>query len=274
MQQQWQPPTPGAGQALPPVPGTRPPIPQPPSQMADPPVPRPPGSDGPAQQPQVAGAAPAEGAQQVAPKKAAPQPGPGTDHGLLEKTSGVRLSWHVWPESATAAESMAAPLGILYIPMKTVDGIARLEQDPVRCAVCGGALNLFSSVDMQSGRWHCPLCNGWSPLPASFAELKAPPAEMRSEHSTVEYELPGPSAGPSAVLIVADCSLPADEFARRGSIPRQPEPEPQPQRHPHSRVLSPIPSLLPAPCTPLPALPALPAPRSPLPAPCSLLPAP
>ena len=116
------------------------------------------------------------------------QPGPGVDFGALERTSGVRLSWHLWPESSEAAERMSVPLGVLYAPMHKVEGLQRLKQEPICCSLCGGVLNPFAAVDMASGRWRCPLCGAWTQLPPSYAQLTEAPPEMRPDHSTIECE--------------------------------------------------------------------------------------
>ena len=73
----------------------------------------------------------------------APQPGPGTDFKLLEERSGVRFSWHVWPHSPSEADSLAAPLGLLYSPMKPIDDLERIERDPVRCGHCAAVLKII-----------------------------------------------------------------------------------------------------------------------------------
>eukprot|EP00966_Prymnesium_polylepis_P064026 1484961-Prymnesium_polylepis.1 len=104
---------------------------------------------------------------------------------------------------------MAAPLGVLYAPMRAVEGLQRLQQEPVRCSMCSAVLNPFASVDMASGLWMCPICKSWSALPPSLARATEAPPEMRPDHTTIEYEVaPAASGGPAALLLVLDCSLP------------------------------------------------------------------
>jgi protein transport protein SEC23 len=114
---------------------------------------------------------------------------------------------------------MGAPFGLLYSPMRPIDGLVRLEREPVRCSHCAGVLNPFASVDIPSRRWHCPLCRSVSELPSEIAYASSEPAELKPECATIEYAIPqGPQliAG-SALLLVLDCSLPADESERLGA---------------------------------------------------------
>ena len=124
---------------------------------------------------------------------------------------------------------MAAPHGLLYSPLKTID---RLERpcEPARCGQCSAVLNPFAHVEPQSGRWCCPVCGAWSPLPPRLAQATSMPTELKPEHATIEYALPGGGGGggggaseaaaagaevgaPASMLFVLDCSLPAEELA-------------------------------------------------------------
>ena len=147
------------------------------------------------------------------------QAGPNTDVELLERRSGARLSWHLWPTSTAQTDEMGAPFGLLYSPMRPIDGLVRLEREPVRCSHCAAVLSPFDSVDVASRRWHCRLCNAVSELPAEIAYATSQPEELKPECATIEYAIPqGPQlvAG-SALLLVLDCSLPADESERLGA---------------------------------------------------------
>ena len=118
---------------------------------------------------------------------------------------------------------MGAPFGLLYSPMRPIDGLVRLEREPVRCSHCAGVLSPFDSVDVASRRWHCRLCNAVSELPAEIAYATSQPEELKPECATIEYAIPqGPQlvAG-SALLLVLDCSLPADESERLGATLKQ-----------------------------------------------------
>ena len=192
-----QPLPPQGSRPIPPPPGTRrPPVPQPPqqqpprptnvqSQQQQPPQQQPPPLPQPQQQPppqqqqqqqQQAAARPAAPPQQQLPP--APQPGPGTDFGQLEERSGVRLSWHVWPHAREEEEALAAPMGLLYSPLRSIEQLERVEREPVRCGHCSGVLNPFAHVDVPNRRWRCPLCTSWGPLPPSFEASREAPAEV------------------------------------------------------------------------------------------------
>eukprot|EP00964_Phaeocystis_antarctica_P134686 scaffold98949_cov66-Phaeocystis_antarctica.AAC.8 len=221
----WQPPSSSQhGQPPQPYPQQgRPPIPQPPPeppqgrppipQQRGPQPPQPTASSQPPQRPQP------QSPSQPQQKQPVVQAGPNTDVELLERRSGARLSWHLWPASTAQAEEMGAPFGLLYSPMRPIDGLVRLEREPVRCSHCAGVLNPFASVDIASRRWQCSLCSSVSELPAEIAYASSRPAELQPECATIEYEMPqGPQlvAG-SALLLVLDCSLPADESERLGA---------------------------------------------------------
>jgi hypothetical protein len=214
------------GQVPPPPRGPRPP---------EPTAPRPPPGGGPPQpparsQPQQQAAPhpqPPPGKQQEPqarpppppqqPREPQPQPGPGVDVRALEKRSGVRLSWHVWPQSAADADSLAAPYGVIFSPLSPIEGLERLEKEPVRCGHCRGFLNPFARVEPHARRWACPLCSSWNPLPEDLASATSMPTELSPAHATIEYDLPAgvestnAEAEPASLLLVVDCSLPSDE---------------------------------------------------------------
>ena len=224
--QHGQPPQPYPQQGRPPVPQPppeppqgRPPIPQ----QRGPQPPQPTGSSKPPQPPQPQQRPQSQHKPQPQPQPQQKQPvvhaGPNTDVELLERRSGARLSWHLWPTSTAQTDEMGAPFGLLYSPMRPIDGLVRLEREPVRCSHCAGVLSPFDSVDVASRRWHCRLCNAVSELPAEIAYATSQPEELKPECATIEYAIPqGPQlvAG-SALLLVLDCSLPADESERLGA---------------------------------------------------------
>lgn len=140
------------------------------------------------------------------------QPGPGVDFAALERASGVRLSWHLWPHPA-GADALGAPLGLLFSPMARVDGIQTLKREPTCCTACGAALNPFAQIDPHSRRWRCPLCGSFSPFDAHLSSAMAPPTEISPEHATIEYELGARDDTPAAVLLALDCSVRSDELA-------------------------------------------------------------
>lgn len=208
-------------------PGSQPPRPPPQQQasqpQASPPTqpqqqPPPPRQQPPPQsqqhQPEQQRAQPKPQAQQ----EPQPQPGPGVDVGALEKRSGVRLSWHVWPQTAAEAEALAAPHGLLFSPLTPIDGLVRLDKEPVRCSHCRGVLNPFARVEPHARRWACPLCSSWNTLPDDLATATSMPTELSPAHATIEYEIPasgvGSEAEPASLLLVVDCSLPSEEFAK------------------------------------------------------------
>ena len=113
---------------------------------------------------------------------------------------------------------MGAPFGLLYSPMRPIDGLVRLEREPVRCSHCAGVLNPFASVDIASRRWQCSLCGSVSELPPEIAYASSRPAELQPECATIEYEIPqGPQLASSALLLVLDCSLLAGELEELGA---------------------------------------------------------
>ena len=123
---------------------------------------------------------PATPAEQLPP---APQPGPGSDHALIEQRSGVRLSWHVWPESSAAGQALAVPMGLLYTPLQPIDQLKTVAREPARCAHCAAYLNPFTTIDHQRGLWYCPLCSSWTPLPPELSSLQEAPSEVRAVES-------------------------------------------------------------------------------------------
>ncbi len=126
----------------------------------------------------------------------------------------MRLSWHAWPSSREAEEALAAPVGLLFSPLRPIEQLQRLEQEPVRCGYCAAVLNPFAYIDHQQQRWRCPLCGEWSRLPPALAaaSAQAPPAELDPAHATIEYVLPDSAGGAAALLLVVDCSLSAEEL--------------------------------------------------------------
>jgi len=140
------------------------------------------------------------------------QPGPGVDFAALERASGVRLSWHLWPHPA-GADALGAPLGLLFSPMSHIDGLQTLKHEPTTCGSCNAALNPFAQVDPQLRRWRCPLCGSWTPFDAQLASARSAPLETSPEHATVEYELGVRDDTPAAVLLALDCSVRPDELA-------------------------------------------------------------
>ena len=167
---------------------------------------------------------PPEQAQaQPKPQKKQPvvQAGPNTDVELLEQRSGVRLSWHLWPTSEAQAKEMGAPFGLLFSPMRSIEGLTCLQREPVRCSHCAGVLNPFANVDVASRRWQCPLCGAVSELPSEIAYASSTPAELQPECATIEYEMPAEGQpSPSAVLLVVDTSVPGDELEKLGETLR------------------------------------------------------
>ena len=105
-----------------------------------------------------------------------------------ERRTGVRLSWNAWPASKSDAEALVAPLGLLFQPMKKVDGLKTLTQPAVRCSHCRGVLNPHAHVEPHNRRWRCPLCSSWNSLPDRLLQMGGPPPEVLPEHSVVEYD--------------------------------------------------------------------------------------
>ena len=52
-----------------------------------------------------------------------------TDFHEVEATDGVRFSWNVWPSSRLEATRMVVPLGCLYTPMKSIEGLLVLPYE-------------------------------------------------------------------------------------------------------------------------------------------------
>ena len=122
----------------------------------------------------------------------------------------MRLSWNAWPASKSDAEEPVAPLGLLFQPMKKVDGLKTLAQPAVRCSHCRGVLNPHAHVEPHNRRWRCPLCSSWNSLPDRLLQMGGPPPEVLPELSVVEYD-EEPPAAPGAA---------ADSGRRRAGAPR------------------------------------------------------
>ena len=125
----------------------------------------------------------------------------------------MRLSWHLWPGSAAEADAMAAPLGLLYSPLRPIPKLKQVDHAPVQCSQCSGVLSPFAHVEPAARRWLCPHCGHWNALPNTIAEARSMPTELQPEHATLEYTLPDASTGTTALTLVLDCSLPAEELA-------------------------------------------------------------
>jgi protein transport protein SEC23 len=63
-------------------------------------------------------------------------------------SSGVRLSWNVWPSSRIEANRTVVPIAALYIPLKQRDDLPPVLYEPVTCksTPCRAVLNPYWCV--------------------------------------------------------------------------------------------------------------------------------
>lgn len=134
---------------------------------------------------------------------------------MLEK-DGVRYSWNAWPTTKLEATRCVVPMGCLYQPLKTIEGMPpAVEYDPIHCKGCGMVLNPFSHVDYVSKLWVCPICMMRNHFPPHYAENISQvnlPAELIPQYTTLEYEIPNRSAGPPVFLFVVDTCVSVEEL--------------------------------------------------------------
>ena len=63
---------------------------------------------------------------------------------LLDFSSGVRLSWNVWPSSRIEATRTVVPISALYTPLKQRDDLPPVLYEPVTCKPpCRAILNPY-----------------------------------------------------------------------------------------------------------------------------------
>eukprot|EP00927_Polykrikos_kofoidii_P036774 TRINITY_DN3102_c0_g1_i9.p1 TRINITY_DN3102_c0_g1~~TRINITY_DN3102_c0_g1_i9.p1 ORF type:complete len:756 (-),score=139.69 TRINITY_DN3102_c0_g1_i9:88-2355(-) len=136
---------------------------------------------------------------------------------MQEACTGVRMSWNIWPSTRLDATRIVVPLGCLYTPLKSTEGLNLVEYEPVMCRArdCGAVLSPYSMVDFQSKSWTCPFCCQRNPFPPHYAEHISEqnlPAELLPMCSTIEYIIPGSTCAPPIFLLVLDIALIEEEL--------------------------------------------------------------
>jgi protein transport protein SEC23 len=136
---------------------------------------------------------------------------------VQEAVNGTRMSWNIWPSTRLDATRVIVPLGCLYTPLKTTEGLQLVEYEPVICKArdCGAALNPFCYVDFHSKSWQCPFCLQRNPFPQHYAEHITEqnlPAELLQMCTTIEYIIPQAVCQPPVFLLVLDTALIEEEL--------------------------------------------------------------
>ena len=133
-----------------------------------------------------------------------------------QEKDGIRFSWNVWPPNRLEATRCVIPMGCLYQPLKTIEGMPpAVAYDPIHCKGCGAVLNPFSHVDFASKLWVCPFCMTRNHFPPHYAENITEvnlPAELIPQYTTLEYELPNRQASPPVFLFVVDTCVSEEEL--------------------------------------------------------------
>jgi protein transport protein SEC23 len=157
-----------------------------------------------------------------------------TGRTYLILSSGVRLSWNVWPSSRIEANRTVVPIAALYIPLKQRDDLPPVLYEPVTCKStpcrailnpywCGVSLcmrlnlDLFacvSQIDIRGKLWICPFCLTRNAFPPHYKDLSSTnlPAELLPKYTTIEYTLSRPAQVPPIFLFVIDTCLDADDL--------------------------------------------------------------
>lgn len=134
-----------------------------------------------------------------------------------EKRDGARFSWNVFPDSRIEAARMAVPLGVMYSPLKQIEGLAAVNYQPIRCKNpnCGSVLNPYCRVDFINKIWVCPFCLTRNHFPHHYADISADnrPAEIIHQYTTLEYVL-DPTPRAPVFLFVLDTCIIEEELAQ------------------------------------------------------------
>ena len=151
----------------------------------------------------------------------------------ITTTTGVRLSWNVWPSSRIEATRMVAPLSALYTPLKNRQDLPPVLYEPVTCKPpCRAILNpywwenksilyhgfqwtfLYSQIDIRGKLWICPFCLSRNSFPPHYKDISNTnlPAELLPKYTTIEYTLARPAQIPPIFLFVVDTCLDEDDL--------------------------------------------------------------
>jgi protein transport protein SEC23 len=148
-------------------------------------------------------------------------------------SSGVRLSWNIWPSSRIEANRTVVPIAALYIPLKQRDDLPPVLYEPVTCksTPCRAVLNPYwcvrlhicppcppdrmrSQIDIRGKLWICPFCLVRNAFPPHYKDLSSTnlPAELLPKYTTIEYTLSRPAQVPPVFLFVVDTCLDPDDL--------------------------------------------------------------
>lgn len=139
------------------------------------------------------------------------------DFNDIEAKEGVRLTWNVWPNTKVEATKCVVPLAAFVTPAKKLPNMPVVPYEPVRCRSCAAILNPYCRVDYVGKIWICPFCYQRNHFPPHYAGIEENnlPAELFQSYTTIEYQLPSTTTGPSApvYLLCADTCLAEDELS-------------------------------------------------------------
>ncbi|GIQ83156.1 hypothetical protein KIPB_004431 [Kipferlia bialata] len=138
----------------------------------------------------------------------------------MENRTGVRTTWNVFPNARSDLLRNGVPLGLVYSPLKDIEGIPQLQYSPVKCKRCHSVLNPFSFIDFDQKRFICPFCQQQNALPPNYGDISPQnlPAEVIQSFGSVEYISPAPhqsqesSPAAPAFMFVLDACMPDKEF--------------------------------------------------------------
>lgn len=135
-----------------------------------------------------------------------------------ENRDGARFSWNVFPNSRMEATRMAVPVGVMYTPLKPIDGLATVNYQPISCknTSCGSVLNPYCRVDFRNKIWVCPFCLTRNYFPPHYADISAEnrPAEIIPQYTTMEYVLDASTPSSPVFVFGIDTCIIEEELAQ------------------------------------------------------------
>ena len=140
-------------------------------------------------------------------QQSAPAAAAAVDWSGTEAAEGVRFSWNVVPSSRIDATRLVIPLGVMYTPLRRLEGMPVLPYEPVACKQCQAILNPYCNVDFMGKLWVCNFCHCRNHFPAHYRDISENnlPAELFPNYNTVEYTLPAPAQSPVVLFVLDTC---------------------------------------------------------------------
>ncbi|KAL0237422.1 hypothetical protein PCE1_000819 [Barthelona sp. PCE] len=102
----------------------------------------------------------------------------------IEEATGVRLAYSAFPNTKEVANKLPIPLSALFTPLKHVQGLKCLQNEPNPCS-CGAMPNPYCGL-VGNQQWRCVMCGQMNPIPPQFAQNFEP---FRNDALTIEYDL-------------------------------------------------------------------------------------